>query len=69
MTVPLPNHPPKEAQKRKEDGRPVGRHVLIDDVVSRSGLHQQAFDQHLLADSRLMPQFVVRTGVAAAVAC
>ena len=51
MTVPIPNQPAEEAQGKKEDGHPVGRHVLIDDVVSRSGLHQQACHQHLLAHS------------------
>ena len=51
MTVPILKHPAKEAQENKEDGNPVGRHVLIDDVVSRSGLHQQACHQRLLAQS------------------
>ena len=48
MTVPIPNQPAKKAQGKKEDRHPVGRHVLIDDVVSRSGLHQQACHWHLL---------------------
>ena len=42
MTVPIPNCQSDSAQGEKEDRRPDGRHVLIEDVVSHFDPHQQA---------------------------